>query len=180
MSVRAIYIPLCKKISSVPGLSLRTLLSVSPLSFSPLPSPSFREFLPSFLSVEAALEPPVYRYPRVCNANSHQADVLANCPCFYRARIFLRPRRDASRRDASAGQTKRSEAQFRKDAAKDPVGFQNTVWSSRKGRNDSFRVFLRDSSCWCRWRSWWLAERKSFVGRMLLFDVSVLIRTPSC
>lgn len=105
MSVRAIYIPLCKKISSVPGLSLRTLLSVSPLSFSPLPSPSFREFLPSFLSVEAALEPPVHRYPRVCNANSHQADVLANCPCFYRARIFLRPRRDASRRFSRSNET---------------------------------------------------------------------------
>lgn len=98
-------------------------------------------------------------------------------PLFLSCANILRPRRDASRRDASAGQTKRSKAQFRKDAAKDPVGFQNTVWFSRKGRNDSFRVFLRDASWWCRRRSW-LAERKSFVGRMLLFGVSVLIRTP--
>lgn len=100
MYVRAIYIPLCKKISSwpppPPPPPPRPYLSVSSrLSTTPFP-PFLSSCRVSRLS-RPPLEPPARRYPRVCNANTHQPDVLANCLCFYRARIFLRPRRGGAR-----------------------------------------------------------------------------------
>lgn len=93
MYVRAIYIPLCKKISSWPPPPPRPYLSVSSRLSTPFP-PFLSSCRVSRLS-RPPLEPPAHRYPRVCNANTHQPDVLANCLCFYRARIFLRPRRGA-------------------------------------------------------------------------------------
>lgn len=97
MYVRAIYIPLCKKISSwpppPPSPPPRPYLSVSSRLSTPFP-PFLSSCRVSRLS-RPPLEPPAHRYPRVCNANTHQPDVLANCLCFYRARIFLRPRRGA-------------------------------------------------------------------------------------
>lgn len=95
MYVRAIYIPLCKKISSwpPPPPPRRPYLSVSSRLSTPFP-PFLSSCRVSRLS-RPPLEPPARRYPRVCNANTHQPDVLANCLCFYRARIFLRPRRGA-------------------------------------------------------------------------------------
>ena len=100
MYVRAIYIPLCKNISSwpppPPPPPPRPYLSVSSrLSTTPFP-PFLSSCRVSRLS-RPPLEPPARRYPRVCNANTHQPDVLANCLCFYRARIFLRPRRGGAR-----------------------------------------------------------------------------------
>lgn len=100
MYVRAIYIPLCKKISSTPGpppYDPPFWLRRHP----PPPVLSLSRVLAEFPVAGAPLEPPGRRYPRVCNANSHQADVLANCLCFYHPREYFPRARSTGTRGPS-------------------------------------------------------------------------------
>ena len=112
MYVRAIYIPLCKKISSVPGLSslyepsfLSLSLSLSPCS---LLHPRFSSSCRVSCLSRPPLEPPAHRYPRCLQREQPSSRRFGKLPLFLsRWNISAASREeDASRRTKRNGQTR--------------------------------------------------------------------------